>query len=186
MRKKRLILLGSLLAVVTGGLFFIWVFENTANPESLNVNVTPNAISDDPCVYLQPTDRELTADEAVAAAECFVIQNGYTDLPPIADRSKITPESVWGLTDEEGMKMRHNSLERKAYSYERNPDFLGGSWLIMFRFNPHHPISVKFLSDRLDKDGRAVVMDLNGKRIQIQHSDYPLKSPNATIANTAN
>jgi len=183
MRKKKFILLGILLALVTSSLCFIWVFDNKANLESLNVNVSPKAISDDPCVYLQPTDRELTAEEAVAAAECFIIQNGYTDLPPIADRSKLTPENVWGLTDDEGMKMRHDSLERKAHSYERNAEFFGGSWVIMFRYKPH-PRVVEFYGNRLDYVGRAVVMNLEDKRIRIQHSDYPLTSPRATIVRT--
>ena len=71
-------------------------------------------------------------------------------------------------------------LERQAHSYERNPEFLGGSWMIMFRYRPN-PNIIKFYGDELDNLGRAVVMDLEGKQIRIQHSDYPLMSPRATI-----
>ena len=183
MRNVRFVLVGTLSLLVIGGFCFIWMFAKYADMDHLDVHVSPKAISDDPCVYLQPTDRELTAEEAVAAAECFIIQNGYTDLPPIADRSKITPESLWGLTDDEGMKRRHDSLERQAYSYERNPEFLGHSWRVMFRYKPH-PKTVEFLGDRINDEGRAVVMDLDGKFIHIQHAEYSLRSPRATIVGT--
>ncbi len=92
---------------------------------------------ENPCDYPQPKDRKLEAEEAVHLAECFIIQNGYTDLPPIADKSKLTPENLFAGTSEEGLKMRHDSLERRAYSYERNNEFYGGSWVIMFRYKPH-------------------------------------------------
>ncbi len=82
---------------------------------------------ENPCDYPQPKYRELEAEEAVYLAECFIIQNGYTDLPPITDKFKLTPENVFPGTDEEGMKMRHNSLERKAYAFERDNEFYGGS-----------------------------------------------------------
>jgi hypothetical protein len=80
------------------------------------------------------------------------------------------------------MKMRHDSLERRAYSYERDNEFYGGSWVIMFRYKPH-PDVVKFYGDRLNYSGRAVVMDFYGKRLRVQHSDYPLTMPDAKIIN---
>lgn len=145
--------------------------------------VTPVKMTvENPCNYPQPKHRELEAEEAVYLAECFIIQNGYTDLPPTTDKSKITPENVFSLTDEEGMKMRRDSLERKAYSYERDNEFYGGSWVIMFRYKPH-PDVVKFYGERLKYTGRAVVMDFFGKHVRIQHSDYPLTMPDAKIIN---
>jgi hypothetical protein len=137
---------------------------------------------ENPCDYPQPKHRELEPEEAVYLAECFIIQNGYTDLPPVADKSKLTPENLFPGTDEEGMKMRHDSLERKAYSFERDNEFYGGSWVIMFRYKPH-PDVVKFYGDRLKHIGRAVVMDFYGKRLRVQHSDYPLTMPDAKIIN---
>ncbi len=136
---------------------------------------------ENPCDYPQPKHRELEPEEAVYLAECFIIQNGYTDLPPIADKSKLTPENVYPGTDEEGMKMRHDSLERKAYSYYRS-ELYGGSWVVMFCYKPH-PDIVKFYGNRLDYTGRAVIMDFFGKRLRVQHSDYPLRMPEAKIIN---
>jgi len=134
---------------------------------------------ENPCDYPQPKHREFEPEEAVYLAECFVIQNGYTDLPAIADKSKLTPENLFPGTDEEGLKMRHDSLERKAYSYYRS-ELYGGSWVVMFRYKPH-PDVVKFYGNKLDYTGRAVVMDFFGKRLRVQHSDYPLRMPEAKI-----
>ncbi len=145
-------------------------------------SVTPVKFTvENPCDYPQPKHRELEPEEAVYLAECFIIQNGYTDLPPIADKSKLTPENVYPGTDEEGMKMRHDSLERKAYSYYRS-ELYGGSWVVMFCYKPH-PDIVKFYGNRLDYTGRAVIMDFFGKRLRVQHSDYPLRMPEAKIIN---
>lgn len=99
----------------------------------------------------------------------------------MTDRSKLTPESVYPGTDEEGLKMRYDSLERKAYSYYRS-DMYGGSWVVMFRYWPR-PDIVRFYGDRLNHTGRAVTMDFYGKRLRVQHSDYPLNMPEAKIIN---
>lgn len=139
-------------------------------------------IYENPCDYPLPHIRELEAEEAVYKAECFIIQNGYTDLPPIADKSQITPENVFPLTDDEGMKMRRDTLERKAYSYRRS-EIYGGSWVIMFRIKPHPELVAHYGKERFEKSGRAVVMDYNGRRVRIQHSPYPLNMPDAKIIN---
>lgn len=144
--------------------------------------VTPVKLTfENPCNYPQPQYRELEAEEAVYLAECFIIQNGYTDFPPVADKSKLTPENVFPGTDEEGMKTRRDSLERKAFSYYRS-ELYGGSWVVMFRYKPH-PDVVKFYGDALNYTGRAVTMDFYGKRLRVQHSDYPLRMPEAKIIN---
>lgn len=144
--------------------------------------VTPVKFTvENPCDYPQPKDRELEPEEAVYLAECFIIQNGYTDLPPIADKSKLTPENLYPGIDEEGMKMRRDSLERKAYSYYRS-DLYGGNWVVMFRYKPKYRV-VEFYGDKLNYIGRAVIMDFFGKRLKVQHSDYPLKIPGAKIIN---
>lgn len=165
----------------------LWYFSSV---ESISEKSLSEAISsirpvepiyENPCDYPQPPFRELEAEEAVYQAECFIIQNGYTDLPPIADKSKITPENVWGSTDDEEMKMRHDSLERKVYSYYRS-EMYGGSWVVMFRYTPR-PKTVEFYGEALNNIGRAVVMDFFGKRLRVQHSDYSLKMPEAKIIN---
>lgn len=181
MRRKGIIFLVSVVILSAAGLLIISMNSNP-NFNSLGVVVTPKAVSDNPCDYLQPTDRELSAEEAVAAAECFIIQNGYTDLPPIADKSKLTPENVFAGTDEEGMKMRYDSLERAAYSYERDNELYGGSWVVMFRYRPHPDVKT-FQGERFGKVGRAVVMNFYGKYIVVRHTDFPLESPNARVLN---
>lgn len=150
------------------------MFEATSSTKSVEF------VSDNPCDYPQSDYRELEAEEAVTKAECFVIQNGYTDIPPIADKSKITPENVFPLNDDEGMAMRHNSLERKAYSYERS-EMYDGSWVIMFRFKQRPELMERNNKEAFEKWGRAVVMDYKGNDIRIQHSQYPLTMPDAKI-----
>jgi hypothetical protein len=139
----------------------------------------PKPTFDNPCDYPQPQNRKLEAEEVVHLAECFIIQNGYTDLPPITDESKLTPENVYPGTDEEGLKMRHDSLERKAYSYIHGERY-GDGWIVMFRYKPH-PDVLKFYGDRLNHIGRAVTMDAHGKRLRLEHSDYPLRMPESRI-----
>ena len=167
------------------GMIGMWYFSllESESQKSLSeaVSLVPpvKPTCENPCQYPQPRYRALEAEEAVCLAECFIIQNGYTDLPPLADKSKLTSENVYPGTDEQGMKMRHDSLERKAYSYYRS-ELYGGSWVVMFRYKPH-PDIVKFYGDRLNYSGRAVVMDSFGKRLRVQHSDYPLRMPEAKI-----
>jgi hypothetical protein len=131
---------------------------------------------ENPCDYPKPKYRELEAQEAVYLAECFIIQNGYTDLPPIANKSKLTPENVFPLIDEEGLKMRHNSLERKSYSIERANESWGGSWIVVFRYKSRCN-SADFYNGESNEWGRAVIMDIFGRRLRVKHTDYPLSSP---------
>lgn len=96
--------------------------------------------------------RGLSEAEAVKLAERFIVQNGYTDLPP--EKSKLVNESFeLGASVEEMLKMRHDTLERKAYgiSYRRK----GGSpgWTVVFRYK--HPSSQQ---KRIS--GRAVTMNV--------------------------
>lgn len=136
---------------------------------------------DNPCDYPQPDNRKLEPEEVVYLAECFIIQNGYTDLPPLADKSKLTPENLFPGTDDWGLKMRHDSLERKAYSYAHVERY-GDGWEVMFRYKPHLD-TVKFYGERLAYIGRAVSMDAYGKRMRVEHSDYPLRSSDSIILN---
>jgi len=182
--KLTLAVLTFFIGVGVVGLWYLSRIESTSEQSLSDAisSVTPvEPTFENPCDYPQPQFRELEAEEAVYLAECFIIQNGYTDLPPIADKSKLTPENVFPLTEEEGLKMRYDSLERKAYSYERS-ELYGGSWVIMFRFKPH-PEVLKFYGEGLKYIGRAVTMDFYGKRLRVQHSNYTLTMPDAKIIN---
>lgn len=172
---------------ISVGLVSLWYFSRIGlvNQQTLSdasLSVTPvMPVFENPCDYPQPQNRELEPDEVIHLAECFIIQNGYTDLPPTTDKSKLTPENVFPGTDEQGLKMRHDSLERKAFSYRRS-EIYDGSWMVMFRYKPN-PDIVKFYGDRLNYSGRAVTMDYYGNRLRVQHSDYPLETPEAKIIN---
>ena len=181
-KRKRIVVLTFISVVVIATLTFVWKLDRSSAvaTNSIDVVVSPRTPSDDPCTYPQPTDRDLDETEAVAAAECFVIQNGYTDLPPTNDKSKITPENIWPMTDEAGMQSRHDSLVRHALTVTRDEEFWDGSWIVMFRNNNLHgaPDSKTNLAKAW---GRAVVMDFYGKNIRIQHSAYPMMRPGARI-----
>ena len=57
---------------------------------------------------------ELTEAQAIEFAEKFIEQNGYTDLSP--DKENLAYESIeWESNVDEMLKMRHNTLERKAF-----------------------------------------------------------------------
>ncbi len=187
---KRLLLKLTLVILtffISVGVVSLWYFSRIEleSQQSLSdaiSSVTPvKPTFENLCDYPQPLNRELEPEESVYLAECFIIQNGYTDLPPITDRSKLTPENLYPGTDEEGLKTRHNSLERKAYSYYRS-ELYGGSWVVVFRYKPR-PRVVEFYGDKLNYIGRAVIMDFYGKDLRVQHSDYPLRMPEAKIIN---
>jgi hypothetical protein len=167
--------------IIFASLYLFRIESESRRSLSEAISLVPivKLVYDNPCDYPQPLLRELNAEEAVYLAECFVVQNGYTDLPPIADKSKLTPENLFALTDEDGMKMRHDSLERKAYSYERSQGY-GGSWKVMFKFRPH-PDVVEFWGEALNHIGSAVVMDFYGGELRILHSQQPIGMPEAVV-----
>lgn len=175
------VLISSICVIVFVFFYFLRFDSESERAMSEAIAFVPSVkpIYDNPCDYPQPLLRELNGEEAVFLAECFVIQNGYTDLPPIADKSKLTPENLFALTDEDGLKMRHDSLERKAYSYERSQGY-GGSWTIMFKFKPH-PDVVESWGEGFNHIGRAVVMDFYGGELRILHSEQPIGMPEAII-----
>jgi hypothetical protein len=119
--------------------------------------------------------------EAIRLAEEFIVDNGYTDMPPSEDKSKLKCESIDCGLDEWTMKnIRHNSLLRKAYGVLGNdPKKPGkGWWIIAFRYNCDHP---EFRRTNPDWDklcktrGRAVMMDAYGNNLHMIHQECPLE-----------
>ena len=105
--------------------------------------------------------KTLSRQQAVRAAEKFIIENGYTNLPPMSDTSKLTLESIeWTSDRKRILKQRHNSLERKAYGFLGNSKGKPG-WTIAFRYK----------NSRNKDAGRAVTMDVDGKNKRMQHVD---------------
>lgn len=108
--------------------------------------------------------RSLARAQAVRAAEAFVVANGYTDLPPMSDTSKLSFESIeWSSDRKEILKQRRNSLERKAYGFLSSSRGKPG-WTVVFRYK----------NSRNTRTGRAVTMDLDGKNKRVQHVDFIL------------
>jgi hypothetical protein len=155
---------------------FVYLLDLDSNTKRAIPAVVPYVIEIDygfsPCDFNPDRVTPVTEKQAVLIAECFVIDNGYTDLPPSTDPSKIIPENIYPLTDEFGMKLRHNSLERKADSIYRAPESWGGVWEVTFKVNPSR---VDFALPQEFEFGRMVTMDFYGTNVQIRHSPQPLR-----------
>src|SRR5262245_59655886 len=114
------------------------------------------------------TKKKLTEAEAIQAAEKFIADNGYTDLPPIADKTKLAYESVeWASDSDELLKQRHNTLERKAYGLRNNGRLMKPGLTIVFRRTDKcRDCKIEF--------GRWVTMDPYGRNMRVEHKDFPL------------
>ena len=110
-------------------------------------------------------NRILTEDEAIARAEEFIKDNGYTDLPPTEDKSRLVPEPVFGGTDEDELKLRHNTLQAKAYGIIQGGR-TGEGWYVVFRYN----------SNNAENYGRAVSMNGSGENLKVEHQDIGFES----------
>lgn len=116
--------------------------------------------------------RMLTEAEAVQKAEEFIAQQGYTNLPPIKDKSKWAPDAVWGVPSQRVMDNRRNSLEPQAYGVARGKSNDLYAWIVVFRYNPNNPKNQMYFREypELEKAGHAVTMDAYGRKIQMRHS----------------
>lgn len=111
--------------------------------------------------------RNLSEEEAIRLAEQFIAQNGYTDLPP--DRSKLAYETIeWESNIDEMLKVRRDTLERKAYGIVRGRKGGAAGWTVVFRYK--HPSS-----RQMRRNGRAVTMNLDGSEMRVEHVDFILK-----------
>ena len=134
--------------------------------------------SSDPCAVVRQRKKKLNAPEAIRLAECFIAENGYTDVDPTLGRRHLARESVDPGTDELGMRMRRDSLESKAYGYVRGPRPSDG-WTVLFR-KKYKAEEVKLIpnyEERIRKTGRAVRTDAYGREIKIEHQDFYLDFP---------
>jgi len=109
----------------------------------------------------------LTQSEAVALAERFIAENGYTDLPP--DKTKLFYESIeWESNVDKLLEQRHDTLERRAYGFRSGRKGGEPGWTIVFRY--------KYADDeQMRSAGRAVTMNLDGSKPRVEHVDFILK-----------
>ena len=100
--------------------------------------------------------KPMTEAQAIWLAEDFIARNGYTDLP-VPDGTTLTRESIdFGVTREERLEYRHDTLERKAAWAYRMKD----GWVVVFRYK-------RSITD----SRRGVWVDESGKRFQVFHQD---------------
>lgn len=116
---------------------------------------------------LQNSQQIITEEQAIALAEEFIVKNGYTKAPP-AKKEELTPELLDKFASFETiMKLRHNSLEPKAYGLiNKHPKGLG--WTIIFLRTSK--------GDFDPKNGRGVSMTLEGKNLVMEPRDYLLSA----------
>jgi hypothetical protein len=124
------------------------------------------------------TKQRLSEAEAIEKAEQFIITQGYTDLSPTEDKRRLVPESVNPGTDAMGMKLRHDSLERKAYGVMKESG-KNGAWIIIFRYNKAGNTELRRMfpdfNEHMEKWGRAVTVDVDGRHTRVQHQDFSLQ-----------
>jgi hypothetical protein len=130
--------------------------------------------------------KKLTESEAILRAEEFIIQNGYTDLPPLEDKSKLSFDIMDGPDPETVLKYRYNTLEFKAYGIiDGSPVDPNGGWTVVFRYNKNNEGLRQLIPDfneYIEEYGRAVTMDAYGDNIRMVHQDIGLKSPMKIIS----
>lgn len=110
-------------------------------------------------------NKRLSESEAIKKAEQFVIEQGYTDLPPTEEKSKLKVEAVDGGTEAAALTVRRNTLEGSAYGVLREKG-KNGHWIVIFRY----------VSGPDSSRARSVSVPPSGKDIRIQHQDFNLAS----------
>lgn len=119
--------------------------------------------------------RPATADEAaaVAAAERFVAEQGYTDAP-VPDDVEIRPEGIEpGSTRAERIQFRHGTLEPHALGvFPHEP---GAAITVVFRYRA---------AEQAQRGvGRAVVLEHDAEPTHIVHQDALLDHAAALCPN---
>ena len=112
-------------------------------------------------------NRQFTQEQAVKAAEQFIAQNGYTDISP--DKSKLSYETIeWESDVDRMLKVRHNTLERKAFGVVTSRKGGTAGWTVVFRYKQR-------VVRPTQTNGRAVTMNLDGSNMRVEHVDFILK-----------
>lgn len=138
--------------------------QRPSSPTSLTPE-PPKVVATSKPSYKLNNGAPLDEKMAIAAAEKFIVDNGYTDLPPLQDETQISYEPIERKSAPgEILQTRHNTLERKAYSIGKGRKGSKLGWTVGFRYKGGD-----------DKSGRAVTMDLDGGNIRVEHVDLFLQ-----------
>ena len=115
------------------------------------------------------TKAKLTEAEAAARFEQFVIDNGYTDLPPTEDKSKLVEEPVNGGIGEFEIRSRRNMLERTPYEVFKGNRIYADGWTAVFIYKQ------SYCKDCQKGTARLVFMDAYGENLRFEHQDFIIK-----------
>lgn len=107
--------------------------------------------------------QELTKAQAIALAEQFIAENGYTSLPRKSIKNNLDPESLnWGMPREDELKMRFNTLSPKAIGIKPGARGHSSGWSVAFDYIER---------GRNSGSCRVVTMDRKGQNVVLQHMD---------------
>jgi hypothetical protein len=101
---------------------------------------------------------------AVALAEKFVVENGYTTSPPEIFKSPLDPE-MWdsALTHNQVLKMRFNTLKPKAIGAKPGGRLDKSGWSVAFDYVPGKGVN--------PGSCRVVEINRDGTKIWMVHED---------------
>jgi hypothetical protein len=180
-------LLVALLTLMTGvAVASVWFFNRREPARTQSPEVSLSSIpkssgpltSAEPCSPPFKINHRIDALEAVRIAECFVIQNGYTNLPPMKDKSKLASEGIDSSDPDERLRDRYDTLQPKAYGLLNRSRSIDG-WTIAFRYNAKHAEyrrTIPNFEGFTKGHGRAVTMDAFGESLRVQHQDCILSA----------
>jgi hypothetical protein len=117
----------------------------------------------------------VTETQAVKLAEDFVSRNGYTADSADTSQYKLTYELMDGqFSTSELLRKRHNTLMSKAYGIRRS----GDAWHIAFLYAGNvSKIDARTGLEKVSSlKGRAVIMDIYGKKIRMAHKEPVINS----------
>lgn len=118
-----------------------------------------------PTILVSQHSTPITEEQAIQIAEKFVIDNGYTDLPP--DSSRIQKELFDNLASgrDEVLKRRHNRLNKKPYCicdiYDR--------WCIGFVYSNYDTRSLDSNLNEVSFHGKILYVWKNGLAVRFEH-----------------
>lgn len=107
----------------------------------------------------------ISQDQAIKLAEQFIRYNGYTSEKP--DTSKISFEFLFDREIKETLKLRHNSLQQKAFCYTKGTE----EWNIGFLATNINIDKLTTEQKNSDLKGRAVKVSFDGQEIRMAHKE---------------
>ena len=117
----------------------------------------------------------ISEKQAVKIAEDFIKRNGYTIEPADTSVHKLSLELMDGrFSMHQLLTYRHDMLNLKAYGTRRS----GDAWHIAFQYTDTAIENFTLMGIKINGNtqGRAVIMDLTGKKIRMAHKDAVLVS----------